>query len=289
VLRRLIRGGLRRLGYELRRVPGPEPISAADTRPPIAPIWPLPRVDGGPDDDDLRAAFAAHALWHYAFEFEGGPSFPASHNEPGPDTDDPARPLQRFRHLMPELVAASGGSLRGKRVLDIACSSGFWSIQCALMGADVVGFDARPEQIAQAELVKRVTGATSASFTVLDFWDMQPETLGTFDIVLNLGILYHLSDPLRALEMTVAMAREHVLLDTSVLRAEDELIALGWETPYDVRAAAHEGVIGHPSPSAVELLLRHIGVRGCTRIPLRTTDLPPVYLRGGRASWLIEV
>jgi 2-polyprenyl-3-methyl-5-hydroxy-6-metoxy-1,4-benzoquinol methylase len=86
-------------------------------------------------------------------------SFATSHVNPGLDTDDPKRPLQRYRHFMPYVVASQGGSLKGKRVLDIACNSGFWSIQCALLGAEVVGFDARPELIEQANLLKQITGA----------------------------------------------------------------------------------------------------------------------------------
>jgi predicted RNA methylase len=77
-------------------------------------------------------------------------------------------PLQRFTHFMPSLVAAAGGSLAGKRVLDIACNAGFWSIQCALLGAaEVVGFDTRPELVEQAQVLRRPpafgTRATNAS------------------------------------------------------------------------------------------------------------------------------
>jgi hypothetical protein len=39
---------------------------------------------------------------------------------------------------MPYLIESQEGSLKGTRVLDIACNSGFWSIQCALLGAVVL-------------------------------------------------------------------------------------------------------------------------------------------------------
>ena len=35
--------------------------------PPVAPVWPLPRRPGGPSDEEIRAAFARHDAWHYAF------------------------------------------------------------------------------------------------------------------------------------------------------------------------------------------------------------------------------
>src|SRR5262245_53196361 len=109
---------------------------------------------------------------------------------------------------MPWLLRETGGSLKEKRVLDIACNGGFWSTQCALLGAaEVVGFDARPELVAQANLVKSIVGLENVRFQQMNFWEMSPERLGgTFDVVLNLGILYHLAKPLEALELTKTMA-----------------------------------------------------------------------------------
>lgn len=288
-LKRLVRRAVRGLGYEILKVPPAAARAPVEAPPPVEPVWPLPRARGGMSDAEIREAFAGFPHWHYAYVFEGGLSFSTAHIDPGLDTDDPARPLQRFRHFMPWLVEAAGGSLRGKRVLDIACNSGFWSIQCALLGAEVVGFDARPELIAQAELVKRIAGAWSADFHVLDFADLRPETFGgPFDIVLNLGLLYHLPDPLDVLRRTEAMARGLVLLDTAVFPSEDALVRLKWEAPFDIRMAAREGVAAEPSRSAVELMLRHLGLSDVFEIPVRTDDLPSVYLRGQRTSWLIR-
>jgi SAM-dependent methyltransferase len=191
---------------------------------------------------------------------------------------------------MPYLVEAAGGSLRGKRILDIACNSGFWSIQCARLGAEVVGFDARPELIAQAELLKEITGAAGAQFRVMEFEEMSLDALGgTFDIVLSLGILYHLAEPVRALEMTKAMSSGLVLLDTATYPSEDYLVYLKWEQPYDIRMAAREGLVALPTGRSVELMLRHLGVRSWRRVPVRSADIPDVYRTERRASWLIQV
>ena len=290
MLKEMIRRAVRRLGYDILKVPRAEPIRTGAAPPPVEPVWPLPRVEGGPDDDEIRAAFAEHPSWHYAYAFEGGLAFSTAHTNPGPETDDPERPLQRFRHFMPWLIDAAGGSLRGKRILDIGCNSGFWSIQCALLGAEVVGFDARPELIAEADLIKRITGAAGAEFRLLDFEAMRPEALGgTFDIVLNLGVLYHLPDPARALAMTKAMARKLILLDTAVYPSDDFLVYLKWEEPFDIRMAAREGMVALPTRRSVELMLRHIGARSWLPIPVRSTDIPDVYRTNRRATWLVEV
>ena len=119
---------------------------------------------------------------------------------------------------------------------------------------------------------------------------MSPQSLdGTFDIVLNLGILYHLPSPLEVLQLTKAMARRFILLDTGVYRSNDSVIKLKWEEPHDIRTASTSGIVSHPSKSSIDLMLRHIGVAQWFEIPIRTTDMPPDYLDHGRASWLIKV
>ena len=241
-------------------------------------------------DEDIRKAFATFDLWHYAYQFEGDLSFSASHNQPGEDADRPERPLQRFRHFMPYLLDAAGGSLKGKRILDIACNSGFWSIQCALLGAEVVGFDGREELVAQANLIKSIVGLDNVNFQQMDFWDMTPEKLGgKFDFVLNLGILYHLPSPIEVLELTKSMANELVLIDTGISDSSDSIIKLIWEEPFDIRQATSAGVVAFPSKSGIDLILKHIGMKEWFEIPMRTKDMPAVYLKDRRASWLVKV
>lgn len=290
MIKRGVRRVLRRLGYDILTIPRTRGFPSVPEPPPVAPLWPLPRRVRGPSDEEIRKQFARHDLWHYPYEFEGGLSFPTRHHNPGLDTDDPRRPLQRFRHFMPYLIESQGGSLNGTRVLDIACNSGFWSIQCALLGAEVVGFDARTELIEQANLLKWITGADGVEFRVLDFWQMSPEALGgTFDVVLNLGFLYHVPKPVEALELTKRMSRKRILLDTAVHPSGEFTIHLKWEEPVDVRMAVDEGIVALPTKPSVELMLRHLKVKRWCEIPVRSQDMPPDYLTGRRASWLIEV
>ena len=293
MIKQSIKKTLRYLGYEIHSIKtfSQERAQVSITDPPsINPIWPLPRHSGGLSDEEIRGEFAKYDLWHYAYKFDGGLSFLAHHNNPGPNTDAPDRPLQRFRHFMPYLVAAQGGSLQDKRILDIACNSGFWSIQCALLGAEVVGFDARTELIEQANLIKSIVGVNNVEFRVLDFWDMNPQALGgTFDIVLSLGILYHLPKPLEALQLIKLMTRKNILLDTAVYPSNNPIVMLHWEEPSDIRKAVSSGIVAHPSKKSIDFMLSHIGAFEWFEIPIRTSDMPPVYLDQGRASWLIEV
>ena len=280
-----------RLHFELLPIQ-PSPAIGARGVPPVVapcePAWPLPR-GSNLTDDEIRSEFAAFEKWHYPYAFEGGVSFGVRRERAVETFDDPERPLQRFRHFMPDVLATNGGTLEGLRVLDIACNAGFWSIQCALLGADVTGFDARPELVAQANLIKRITGVENAEFRVLNFFDMTPDLLGTFDIVLNLGVMYHLPDALDTLQRTLPMATKHILLDTGVHPTSNSAVFLRWEHPYDIHAAADPGIVALPSRSAVDLLLAHLEVPSWYEVPRRSTDLPADYLSGRRTSWLISV
>jgi 2-polyprenyl-3-methyl-5-hydroxy-6-metoxy-1,4-benzoquinol methylase len=241
-------------------------------------------------DHRIRAEFDKYDAWHYAYAFEGGLSFPVRTAHAGPLTLAPDRHLHRYRHFMPYLLEAQKGSLRGKRILDIACNSGFWSVQCALLGADVVGFDARPELVEQASLIKAIVGLENVEFRLLDFWDMSPESLGgKFDVVLNLGILYHLPAPLEALRLTAAMARDCILLDTEIYRSAEAAIQLRWEEPLAIRAANRSGIVALPSKQGLELMLRDLGAREWFEIPLHQPQMPSDYLNHQRASWLIKM
>ena len=289
MLKRMIRRGLLRLGYDLLKVPRRQTRAWLSEPPAVQPRWPLPR-DRAISDDQIREGFKAFPHWHYAFALEGGLSFPTAHNNPGLNTDDPIRPLQRFRHFMPYLLDAAGGSLEGKRVLDLGCNSGFWSLQCALLGAQVVGIDARPELIAQANFLKKITGTKSVEFRQLDFWSISAEGLGgRFDVVLNLGLLYHLAEPVAALRLTRQLARELVLVDTALHPVEDCVLYLMWEEAVDIRMAVRSGMVAVPTRRAMNLMLRHVGFSHLNEIPVRTTDLPEEYLMDRRASWLLQV
>jgi 2-polyprenyl-3-methyl-5-hydroxy-6-metoxy-1,4-benzoquinol methylase len=258
--------------------------------PPVEPVWPLPRSPQGPSEEEIRSRFAAPALWHYDYQFEGGLSFRARHAGPTPYLT-PGAFLRRTRHLLPWLMQAAGGSLEGKRILDLGCNSGIWAIQCALLGArEVVGVDIRSEMIAQADFIKSIVGADNAQFCALDFWDVTPENLGgQFDAVLNIGLLYHLPDPLEALRRTQRMSSGQVLLDTAVHRSRDAIIRLHWEEAADIHLAGGPGVAAWSSKAAIELMLDHLGFASHLAIPTHFPETPREFKAGRRASWLLTV
>lgn len=87
----------------------------------------------------------------------------------------------------------------GLRVLDIGCRDGFFAFELERRGAVVTGLDYADPDVTGFGVASRVLGSR-VEYKVANVYDLQPETFGTFDLVLFLGVLYHLRNPLLALD-----------------------------------------------------------------------------------------
>jgi 2-polyprenyl-3-methyl-5-hydroxy-6-metoxy-1,4-benzoquinol methylase len=124
--------------------------------------------------------------------------------------------------------------VRGKRVLDLGCSSGVYCIELARMGAkEVVGIDRNtlishrstntpPQQdvIAQAKFVKKafeLLDGVSYPITYLahDIGHLQDLELGHFDVILALCVVYHELDRMPGLVARLASMTDHLVLQAS--------------------------------------------------------------------------
>lgn len=88
--------------------------------------------------------------------------------------------------------------LSGKRVLDIGCNEGFFSLRAAEMGARVVGLDVDVNRIAKAEFVRSATEADGVAFDVTDIYSEKFASLPKFDLCLCMGFLHRVPDPYSA-------------------------------------------------------------------------------------------
>jgi tRNA (mo5U34)-methyltransferase len=115
--------------------------------------------------------------------------------------------------------------LRGKRVLDIGTWDGWFAVEMEQRGADVVAIDRwdnpRFHQICRM-LNSRI------EYLQMNVYDLDPAKLGHFDVVLFMGVLYHLKHPLLALEKVASVARGMVAVESFVL-AERHRPGLGIE------------------------------------------------------------
>ena len=106
--------------------------------------------------------------------------------------------------------------LRGARVLDIGTRDGFFAFECERRGAEVVAVDAAPLQQTGFAVAASILGSR-VQYQQRSIWTLSPESDGTFDVVLCLGLLYHLRDPLAALDLVRMLCRGTLYLETAVL------------------------------------------------------------------------
>lgn len=155
--------------------------------------------------DDLRAR-AESIKWHHSLDL--------GHGVVTKGQDNSSKKLKRLR--LPE-------SLGGKSVLDVGSWDGFFAFEAERRGAsrvlatdsfvwrggcewaDKSGFD----------LAKSALGSEVEEMEI-DVLDLSPETVGEFDIVLFLGVLYHMRHPLLALERVASVTREILIVETVV-------------------------------------------------------------------------
>src|SRR3989442_11624472 len=111
-------------------------------------------------------------------------------------------PVGRWRLIEPLLP-----DVKGKSCLDVGCSSGFFSLKLKELGASyVLGVDFQEEQpkaIKQAQFAAQTLGL-DVDFRVMSAYDLA--TLARkFDVILFMGVFYHLRHPLVALEAARAL------------------------------------------------------------------------------------
>ncbi len=160
--------------------------------------------------DLLRQAHARR--WFYEFDLPDGTTT-ASYLPPGVAQIHTTRLAMLWQALAP--IAATGWDRLS--VVDIACHQGFFSTHVARKGCrEVVAVDARPEHIADTTLMAGVYGLGNLRAVEADVATLDPRSLGTFDITLMLGLLYHVENPVGAMRLARALTRRACVIETQV-------------------------------------------------------------------------
>jgi SAM-dependent methyltransferase len=111
----------------------------------------------------------------------------------GPAEDRMAE--QRVARVLQAVRDAAPKPLSDMRVLDLACYEGAFGIALARHGAEVLAVDAREEHVVKAAFAAEVLGLDRYEARVADVRTIDPAIHGGYDVVLCLGILYHLDAP----------------------------------------------------------------------------------------------
>jgi len=137
--------------------------------------------------------------WWHSFELPDG------------TTVEGVVPLDNLRRRIAQFPIPE--DLRGKRVLDIGAWDGWYSFELERRGAEVLAIDVWDNPRFH-EMRDRL--GSRVDYRLLDVYDLDPSSVGRFDVVLFLGVLYHLKHPLLALERVCSVTTDLAAVDSFV-------------------------------------------------------------------------
>jgi SAM-dependent methyltransferase len=204
--------------------------------------------------DELQRRIDAFPVWHYKFEFEGAAT-------PIFRPDYVNRHEQRGRIFFDPLVTISGGSLRGRRVLDLGSNAGYWSLRAIEAGAEfVLGVDGRQAHVDQANLVFEAKGIDPGRYRFELGNIFSHAFREQFDVVLCLGLMYHIAKPVELFEVMAGTGAEIVVIDTNVSLMPSSAFRVAHEDSLEnPRNAVDYELVLIPSRRAVLDLARQFG------------------------------
>jgi tRNA (mo5U34)-methyltransferase len=195
----------------------------------------------------------------------------------------PFHPLGDFPSFKwKQLASRIPEDLSGWKVLDIGCNAGFYSFELAKRGAEVLGIDMDEHYLKQAEWAAKLFKLKgSVEFKKMQVYDLASYP-GSFNMILFMGVFYHLRYPLLALDLLAGKFDKLMIFQTMTMPEELKfrtpenigiyerhlLLNTGWPKMAFIenKLAGDQTNWWVPNPSAIEAMIRSTGME-ITEIP----------------------
>ena len=169
-----------------------------------------------------------------------------------------------------ERLADAISPLKGRRVLDVGCGSGYHCWRMRGAGAsEVIGIDPTPLFVLQFKAVQKYLGDSAVHVLPLTLEQLPPK-LHAFDTVFSMGVLYHRRSPidhLTDLRDTLVSGGE-LVLETLVVEGDEQTVFVP-----PGRYARMGNVWFLPSPEALKLWLSKVGFADIQLIDVSQTSI----------------
>ena len=181
--------------------------------------------------------------------------------------DYPQVKFASFGHALPT-------DLAGQSVLDIGCNAGFYSLEMKRRGAArVLGIDTDEHYLRQARFAAEVC-ELEVQFERMAVWDIA-SLEERFDLVIFMGVLYHLRHPLLALDLIHEHVAKDLFLFQSMVRGSKAVAPL--KDDYLITDTTPFDMAGFPKMHFIEQRYSNdqtnwwIPNRACTEAMLRSS------------------
>lgn len=214
----------------------------------------------------IQHEVAALAPWFHNLHLPDGSQTAAQHH---------LGDFPRYKWL--ELQRALPKRLDGWQALDIGCNAGFYSFELARRGAEVTAIDCDDHYLRQARwAAKQYALEDRIHFRRQQVYELARDEQD-YDLVLFMGVLYHLRYPLLALDIVARKTRRLLCLQTMTMPGEavhentdglglddrHQMLSAGWP-----KMAFIEGSLSNdptnwwaPNHACVEAMLRSCGMK----------------------------
>jgi len=171
------------------------------------------------DSDEIIRKASKYDYWFFSHHLGDGKRIDA--------TEEKYRTMhaKKIDHILsPAIDLICGGSLKGLTVLDCGCNSGLFSFECARRGAEhVLGLEGKNEFLEQAEMLRDYYGYTNVEFKKMDLAKLHADDIRQFDIVLLMGVIYYLENPIAFLREIYKIVNKAIVIDSETIFLEDAL------------------------------------------------------------------
>ncbi len=155
----------------------------------------------------------------------------------------------KLRRILQIIADVASRPLSELRILDLACLEGMYSIELARRGSRLCAIEGRDANLEKARFAAQALNLIpQIDFHKDDVRNLSTTKYGTFDVILCLGILYHLDAPdlFNFIEQVYALCEHFVVIDTH--------ISLHPETPFPHNKREYWGksVMEHPPGSSAQ-------------------------------------
>jgi hypothetical protein len=159
--------------------------------------------------------------WIYPWRLRNGYETPVANAEL------PSIHRTRAELIAPAVRSVLAAAGPGATALDLACNEGWFSHRLLEWGAArVVGVDIRKRNIERATMMRDHFGiaADSLELRKADVFALEPAALGTYDVVLVLGLIYHVENPMGVLRLARACTKRLCVIESQLTRQTQPIV-----------------------------------------------------------------
>jgi tRNA (mo5U34)-methyltransferase len=162
--------------------------------------------------------------WFYPYVLANGECVPSAHDH-ALDAIHHTR-THMLHAALDEHFAENSTSLTA---IDLACHQGWFAVELAKRGFNrVLATDARAHHTADTRLISEAYQLQQYIDTLTcDVHALDSQSLGQFDLVLCLGLIYHLENPIGALRKAHALCKQVCIIETQIAPGQTGLVDYG--------------------------------------------------------------